>query len=280
MEIARCMKLSEAGGFSNQDRAGSTDGAAWVLDGSGSLSETEIPPEKCHIHWFVDAWDGLLAERLPATGMAETLEKGMRLLKRVFSKRTEKTPIGPLDVPSAAIAAVQVRRGNLEYFLLGDCTLILKEAGGRLHYLKDSRVEPFDRAAADVIRRERPARPEGFSGEALEVLRRNRLLKNTEEGYPILEFDEGALSKGYRGTVPVEKGAEVILMTDGFSALIDRYGRYGSSDLFGQIRKRGLRSLYRELRAIERRDPGMDRYPRLKPHDDASIVYLEIKGAS
>lgn len=282
MEMAMQMKLSEAGGAFNEDRAGFISRAAWVLDGSGPLTERRFTPEKNDVHWFVGTWDRFLRHSLAQKDMREALHQGMGFLRGKFSRYADGASVSRLDLPSAAIAAVKVHQGILEYFVLGDCTLILREKNGNLHYFKDDRVEPFDRKAAERICADRsicPMESSGngaFSEEALEILRHNRLLKNTEEGYPILEFDFEALKKGFYGRMPVEKGSEAILMTDGFSSLIDRYKKYTPSELLLQIKERGLEELYAELRSIESTDRDMAHYPRLKRHDDASIIYMKV----
>ncbi len=70
--------------------------------------------------------------------------------------------------------------------------------------------------------------------------------------------------------------AHVLLMTDGFSALADRYGAYDAPGLVRAALDKGLQELGRELRAIENADAGGATHPRFKKSDDATAVLVRL----
>jgi hypothetical protein len=71
-------------------------------------------------------------------------------------------------------------------------------------------------------------------------------------------------------------GDEVLLMSDGFSALIDGYAAYDEAGLFDALAVQGLAGLGERLRAIEAADIACARYPRFKTSDDATALWLRI----
>jgi hypothetical protein len=65
-------------------------------------------------------------------------------------------------------------------------------------------------------------------------------------------------------------------MTDGFSALVDRYRAYDAAGLVRTAVDKGLHELGRELRAIETEDAGGAKHPRFKASDDATAVLMRL----
>lgn len=73
-------------------------------------------------------------------------------------------------------------------------------------------------------------------------------------------------------------GDELLLMTDGFAALVDSYGAYDAASLMEAVWAHGLAALAAELRGIEQADSACTRYPRFKVSDDATALWLRIGG--
>jgi hypothetical protein len=111
------------------------------------------------------------------------------------------------------------------------------------------------------------------------MLIKNRLLRNTIEGYWILGFDESAADNCITGTIDLyeENEYEILLTTDGFYALIDKYKYTTESDIYNLLKNNTLDDLYRKIREIECGDESGIKYPRLKKSDDASAVYLRVE---
>jgi len=76
--------------------------------------------------------------------------------------------------------------------------------------------------------------------------------------------------------VPAAPGDDVLLMSDGFAALVDSYAALDAEELMATLATRGLVELAFELRAIEAGDPACARFPRFKRSDDASALWLHV----
>jgi hypothetical protein len=76
--------------------------------------------------------------------------------------------------------------------------------------------------------------------------------------------------------VETPAGTRVLLMTDGFLALVSDYERYDVPSLLAAAESKGLAALGQELREIERNDADGARYPRFKTHDDATALLFRV----
>ena len=165
---------------------------------------------------------------------------------------------------------------------MGDCTFMYKDKKGLVRSFKDYELEQLDGEVISHINKL-------VTGENLSLfearqksknmLIKNRLLRNTIEGYWILGFDESAADNCITGTIDLyeENEYEILLTTDGFYALIDKYKYTTESDIYKLLKDNTLDDLYRKIREIECGDESGIKYPRLKKSDDASAVYLRVE---
>jgi hypothetical protein len=65
-------------------------------------------------------------------------------------------------------------------------------------------------------------------------------------------------------------------MSDGFAALMETYKLYEPAKLFDKMLEKGLSALADEIRIIEREDASCVRFPRFKPSDDASAIWVRV----
>ncbi|GLZ03710.1 hypothetical protein Acsp03_11770 [Actinomadura sp. NBRC 104412] len=75
------------------------------------------------------------------------------------------------------------------------------------------------------------------------------------------------------GTVPLAGLRHAYLLTDGATRLADRFGLADWHGLAGTICEQGPAELIARTREAERSDPSGARWPRGKPHDDATIAH-------
>jgi hypothetical protein len=148
--------------------------------------------------------------------------------------------------------------------------------GGQAHRFGSSKLADFDGALHRALKEESDfgeARSETLS-RVHSLARENRKRMNQIDGYWILDFSgvgvEHAQTEVLRDVGPIE----IMLMTDGFSRLVEMYFAYTWDGLLERAIKDGLEPLYSELREIERNDHYCAKFPRLKPCDDATAVLL------
>jgi hypothetical protein len=79
-----------------------------------------------------------------------------------------------------------------------------------------------------------------------------------------------------RRVMKIKPGSAILLLTDGFLALVSDYGAYSADSLMDGGDGKGLAGLGEELRAIEADDSGGDKFPRFKKSDDATALLLRL----
>ena len=104
--------------------------------------------------------------------------------------------------------------------------------------------------------------------------RRNRL--NTPGGYGVWSITPPPQEFVRTGRDDLDRGAVVLLASDGLMRLVDVYRALTIEELVARARGEGLAALGRELRRIEAGDGANLAYPRAKTTDDATALLLTI----
>lgn len=267
---------SDRGGIYNEDALGASGDAVWLLDGATSLGPSRMAgtSDAAWFAHFVSDW------LVHTTGSVQE-----RLSAAIEAARADYEALGPLPeapwaMPSAGAALMRRDGDTLEVGLLGDVKVWLIALDGAVTALPGGEVlEALDAAALErlvAIRAEQG--PIGLKAARTQLdplLRDNRSKMNTPGGYWVLSLDTASLAGMQVTRVPVAGVHSVLMATDGF---YDLWGAYGAPfpEVLERLNAGQGDALIRGLRDIERADPEGLRYPRFKPHDDASWVLSEI----
>lgn len=263
----------------NEDAAGNNSCCAFVIDGATGLSErTVMPPSDAA--WLA-AWAGrLLAERIGPQSDVRTVVAGMiDDVRSIFVEAAGAEEIPRYAWPSASFALIRAGQSGLEFFGLGDCTVFLRDGAGQV--TRHSPLEGFagwEQQGAKV----HALRVGGFAqakslledAETLADLRRMRALQNTPESGVwtlglVPEAARQITSAQFARPLPLD----IVMCTDGFSALVDGYAALTAEELVQSAVTDGLAPLMGELRRIERDvDPEGFKFPRYKQSDDATAI--------
>jgi len=281
MKIIKQEIISKPGEGANEDRAACAENFCWVLDGASGLGSDKILSDKSEVIWFVDNWNEYIlkvSNSKTIQSLSSIIDQGISDIKEKFYKYSNTAKINDLNKPSSSIAIIKLDNNTLNYFILGDCTLLIKQNEDIIS-LKDNKLDKLDKKVIDYITQKINEENLTFKQarkKAKNLLIENRMKKNSKNGYWTLEFDNNAVENSLRGSVKLNNNTEILLMTDGFSAITDTYNLYDKAALFHKIKKEGLIPVYEELRKIEKSDYEAKKFPRLKVSDDASAVYCEL----
>ncbi len=116
----------------------------------------------------------------------------------------------------------------------------------------------------------------GYTVEELDVLRENRSKMNSEDGYYILEHDVNAIQNGIYREYRLDNIKEILMMSDGFSSIHNKYDLLSVEDLLAKSKNEGMKPLLKMIRDVEESDPKIETYKRLRRHDDATAVYINV----
>ncbi|WP_069999258.1 hypothetical protein [Cellulosilyticum sp. I15G10I2] len=253
--------------------------AAWILDGSSGLVAHKVTTGASDAQWYVSQWDKYLRDKILdcTRSIPDILSEGMAFIKKQYDSFADARHISNLGMPSAAIALIrECQDGVIEYFVLGDCSILIS-LGEQVHYLIDDKIGKFDSLAVRELKKlqRKGLQFSKIRQELMPLLRKNRELKNTKEGYWILGFDKEAIAHGLQGQIPVEDKMEVLMMSDGFSQIQDVFYKFRNErELISFVSANGLQAAYAELCELQAADPECEKFPRLKRSDDCTALFL------
>lgn len=252
----------------NDDRAGAGDALAWVIDGATDLGEPGLVGTRGGAAWIAQEANAAFAAA--GDGPLDTICKGAAArIARRFEAVRRRAPLGAWELPSASFLAARAGREGIRFAWAGDCAALVRrgdavERAGPLPAQRDDEVaHAASLAAHGLAQKQRPA-------PILASLREQR----ARPGRAVLGVDALAPPPLSHGVVPCGYGDELLLMTDGFAALIDQYGAVDPAEMFAALAAHGLAGLAERLRAIEAADADCTRYPRFKISDDATALWL------
>jgi hypothetical protein len=266
LDFIQSISLAGKADGPNDDRAGCANRHAWVIDGATDLGEPGLLGDRGGAAWIAGEADAAFAS---AAGRLETLcGEVFAAVAAGYARDRTREPIAAWERPRASFAAVAIEGGMLACAHAGDCVVLqASEAGVRFVTPAPDRSGERDRAAA------LGAGAEALASEAALADRR----ASRSGPLKCLGIDAGAtLAATEFRRVPLRAGDGLLLMSDGFSALIDDYGAYDPTALVAAVASRGLAALAEELRGIERADAACARFPRFKPSDDATAIWLRV----
>ena len=251
-----------------------------MIDAATGVAPGRLLPGDSDAAWFAQAVDDWLCGQLPRFSGQPC---PWRALHEDLAQRYRAALLAPdhdpRARPSACLALAQIAGKELRLSSIGDCSMLLRHAAGRVAAFGDPAVRAHD---ARLLARMEQLQAEGLDYDQIweeirgEVLQ-GRALMNRADGYWVLDPTPRWVDQIAQERHPVGETTHLLLMTDGFARLIDLFASYDAAGLFEAALKSGLMPLLGELRALEDADPECRRALRLKRHDDATALLLEIE---
>lgn len=266
----------------NEDRYGSSKHGAWVIDGALPLSHAHHSDAYSDVVWMVSWWQDYLYHHLDCLDLSivEIMEGGVDQINEDFSVFCDVNNLSKLDRASASIAIVRVNGDTLENFVLGDVEINIKKQDESLVTLVDESMADMDDQVIHMIfnnpQRKNNLTFKGYTEDELKVLRANRMTMNAVGGYSVLEHDKAAMKNAIYKKWPKDQIKSVLIMSDGYSAIYNKYGLMTQEDLMETCSDHGLEGPLKDIRNVERKDPNFLTFKRLRQHDDASAVCFQL----
>lgn len=257
----------------NDDALGFANGRGWVFDGATDLHETSLsgwPSDAAWIAHFANGFlhgaRGDLRACVRGTSAAAAAEFARLSAGRAFEK---------WQAPISSLLMLEETGEGVRGVDLGDSRVFALDAGGGMH-VTGGPQEAADNEAALAAKQTDADKPLLRRTSTIQMLRRMRAELNREGASWTFGIDPACADHVREWAFVLKRPAHVLLMTDGFSALADRYRAYDAAGLVRAVLERGLHELGRELRAIETEDSGGAKHPRFKASDDATALLLRL----
>lgn len=274
-------KVTHAGSASkpNEDFLIAENGLFVVLDGATGLGNQLVKSHKSDAAWFVDEFSRQLVYTWKSThNFLSSVRIAIGNINSNFLKVTKNLTIHPYELPSAGMTALVLNQSKLELYRTGDCVAYYSNGCDSGSIFKKSKLEQLDEQSTKNLLRKMK---EGSSYQnarlsILNMLRDNRSMMNSDGGYSVLTVDNNCINKIETVVINAKKGDRFLLTTDGFGSIIDKYKKYTITELFNHLNSHSLKAVINEIREIEDNDSNLLTYPRLKNHDDASALLIEV----
>lgn len=269
LDLIQAVSISGSAYSANDDRAGHGDRHAWVIDGATDLGEPGLVGPRGGAAWLALEADRAFAAAPDAPLEAMITAIAEQLATRFTAAQT-RAPAGAWELPIAATLAVRLDGDALEAAWLGDCVgLHIRYERVRRFGAETESKEAEQAHAASLAAYHAGARVR--EAEVLASLRASRERPDRR----ILGVDP-ATARPFTDRLPIASGDELLLMTDGFAALMDVYAEFDAESLAATMRLEGLAAMAARLRAIEATDASCTRWPRFKVSDDATALWLRV----
>ncbi|MBY1351353.1 hypothetical protein C4351_06535 [Clostridioides difficile] len=262
----------------NEDVVGINPFGAWVLDGATGLNGKNLVSTESDARWYVQWWNRYLYKNInKEESLKSIINTGIIEVKKEYELRLNGFKVEKLDLPSSSIVVVKFHENKVEYFLLGDCALFIKNGDSKV--IKDRSICKFDNTVFDEMSKLSNLEEMAFDKirtSVMDTIVSNRLKKNTKEGYWILDFDEEAVENSIYGYIEIKKDFQLMLTSDGFTSACDRYNLIKEEELIRIAEKFGIGYIHNKVRDFEDNDYKAVKVPRFKVKDDSSCLYLDI----
>lgn len=257
----------------NDDACGFAGGRAWVIDGATDLQETKLTRTASDAAWIAHfanaslhaAHGGSLREIV-----RDASEEAAEAFARIAGPVAERWMS-----PIASLLIAEESADGVSGLYLGDCRMFALDADGA-SYEAGPTAEVSDAETKLASQQKEGGKPLLERAETIATLRRMRGELNREGAHWTFGLDPACAERARSWTLTLKRPAHVLLMSDGFSALTDRYRAYDSAGLVRAVLERGLQELGRELRGIENADSGGGKHPRFKKSDDATALLMRL----
>ncbi|WP_372425749.1 hypothetical protein [Salinarimonas chemoclinalis] len=267
----------------NEDACGAAGDFAWAIDGAILPGTEPIMDAPSDAAWLVAFASERFATLAPqAKDAARLVLSVVEEARALFLGRVEASGRAERmerhTWPAAALTLAHARPGAVETLTLADTIAYVRDAAGSVYTLGEA---PGLRRA-ESAHAERLLRETGLDIEAMrespaylaDAERRKRA--QVAAAPAIFGLHPDAVAQAERGSVALDGTAQVLLATDGFSALVELYGAMDVAGLMERACSDGLATLGGQLRTIETEiDPTGRLYPRFKRSDDATAILVE-----
>jgi len=266
----------------NEDIYGITDHCFWILDGALPLSHANYTDEISDVVWMVKWWHNYLSQNIEQLdkSIVTILEEGMANLNVEFAPYADINQLSKLDRASATIAIVRINGEMLETYVLGDSEIVIQTKEGHIQTIIDETIQDLDDEVINMIfnnqERLQTITFNGYTDEELKVLKNNRMKMNSKDGYYILEHDLEAIKHGIYKSYRLSEVLDILLMSDGFSAIYNKYKQLTIEELIDASKNEGLEEVLLKIRKLEDNDPDFMKYRRLRLHDDATAILISV----
>jgi hypothetical protein len=257
----------------NDDACGFANGRAWVLDGATDLHDRPLSGAASDASWIAHFANARLHQA--GGDMRDMMLDASAAAAEAFSQLLAGRGFEKWQSPISSLLMIEETGTGVRGADLGDSRVVMLDAAGAV-YVTGGPDEAVDAEVALAAKQTDADKPLLRREATIAMLREMRAGLNRQGGSWTFGIDPNCADHARTWSFELKRPAHVLLMTDGFSALVDRYRAYEAAPFMRAVLERGLQELGRELRAIEAADAGGAKHPRFKASDDATALLMRL----
>lgn len=262
----------------NEDVVYASEHFGFVIDGATGLLKENITDKPSDAQWFVECLKKFLVEHLANNQLAikDIVREAIVDVNNKYNSFEGAENVK--SKPSAGIAIYRINNNFLEYFILGDCSLLVKQKNKVEHLKLDdlTKLDNINISKMQVLAKQKNINVIDARPLINDDLVKTRLSQNTENGYWIVSDDVNAVDHALQGKLPLENIRQIVGLTDGFSQVFDVFEIYSKESLLDTLCQKQIEDIYEELWKKQEEDKFCNNCPRFKLRDDASVFSVEL----
>jgi hypothetical protein len=232
LRLVESLSLPGDSAKQNEDAFGGSEHAAVVLDGATMLGDS-LMPGPSDAAWIAQFGARRLIAHLKDEEPKKALKLALGDTEKSFHALRRGEPEEQWQVPCASMMLVAEHEKGLEFLYFGDCGALIEQSDGLKVVGETLDKRAAESARAAQLGKEKKLAPASALSrpEFISHLRTARNRVNSG-GHWLFSPDKRAAAHANRRIVAVEKGAHLLLASDGFLALVSNYGAYDAMGLF------------------------------------------------
>lgn len=199
-------------GVKNEDCIGFYENYYWVIDGATGVFNTQYFDNESDCAYAVEILNHEIKNNLAYDlSLSQIIQKSIR---NTYLKIKDRIPLDTpiFTLPSFACILIRVLENKIEYYVIGDCLLIVENE----KIVEDNRIKKFSLNNANLLSKEKNKE------NRIQLLQKTRMKMNQIDGYPILSLDENSVQNGLSGCVEYSN-QRIILMSDGLDFYLQNF---------------------------------------------------------
>jgi hypothetical protein len=215
-------------GRANEDFVGVVAHAAVLVDGAGIRDAGHL----CRhgVAWYAHRLGGILLTRLSLDGASGSAATDLSTIvaaaiDEVTSLHRDTCDVADPSSPSSTVAVVRVGDGKVDHFLLGDSVIVLEGAEGA-KVVEDRREVELGTPWRDALAALEPGSAE-FDAVRAEAVTLFRASRNQPGGFWVAKEDGRVVHEAIAGSHPIHEIVGAVLLSNGASRVVDRFGLLG-----------------------------------------------------
>jgi hypothetical protein len=257
----------------NDDACGFAGGRAWVLDGATDLDDKPLSGAASDASWIAHAANAFL--HVASGDLREQVRAASAAVNAAFETASVGANFARWQSPISSLLIIEENAHGVRGLDLGDCRVFALDAAGVV-FVAGGPGDAADDETALAAQQTDKDKPLLQRSDTIAMLRGMRAELNKPGSRWTFGLDPACADHARAWEFALQRPAYILLMTDGFSALTDRYRAHDACGLVRAALEKGLQELGRELRAIENGDAASAKHPRFKTSDDATALLMRL----